>query len=175
MRSYRLMRVLIAFVRGERASIAVEFAFLVPVLILLMGGTYEVSGAIEANSQLNIMVGQVALSWGDCNDSPTGTCQTEMNQYVTARANIVPALNGGQLTLNLWQVTVLGTTVSTSYSTSAITAAAISVARAQIPSGNTGIVVIGSYTFQARAFTVVTQPFIGSGLIFSQTAAARKT
>ncbi|OQW52236.1 TadE/TadG family type IV pilus assembly protein [Candidatus Raskinella chloraquaticus] len=171
----RLIRALARrFTRQERGSIAVEFAILVPVLILLMGATYELAGGIEANSQLNIMVGQVALSWGDCSDSPAGDCQAEMNQYIAARTNIAPALNTSQLTLNLWQVNNSYGTVNVVYGTTAITAAATNLALAQIPEGQSGVIAIGSYNYQARAFTVVTQPFIGSGIVFSQHAVARK-
>lgn len=145
-----------------------------PVLILLMGATYELAGGIEANSQLNIMVGQVALSWGDCSDSPAGTCQTEMNQYIAARSNIAPVLNTSQLTLNLWQVNNSFGTINVVYGTTAITPAARDLALAQIPGGQSGVVAIGSYTYQARAFVVVTQPFIGSGIVLSQQAVARK-
>ncbi len=172
----RVLKALAArFARQERASIVIEFAILVPVLILLMGATYELAGGIEANSQLNTMVGQVALSWGDCNDAPSGTCQTEMNQYIAARTNIAPVLNTSQLTLDLWQVTNAFGTVNVVYGTRAITAAARNLALAQIPDGQSGVIAIGSYTYQARAFVVVTQPFIGSGIVLSQQAVARKS
>ena len=169
-----LQRLLRRFRRQQRASVAIEFAFLVPILILLMGGTYELAGGIEANSQLNTMVGQVALSWGDCSDSPAGTCRTEMNQYISALSNIAPALDSTKLTLSLWQVSVSFGTVNMVYGTTALTANARAIALAQIPDGQSGVVIIGNYTFNARAFTLVTQPFIGSGIVLSQTAVARK-
>lgn len=166
-----------AAVRDNNASIAVEFAFLMPVLILLLGGSFELSGAIQANAHLTTMVGQVALSWGDCVDNPTGTCQTEMSQYVSSntKSEIARSLDPGQFSLNLWQVSVSGTTVSTTYGTTGLTPAATAAALAQIPGGNSGVVVIGSYFYRPRVFTVVTQPFIGNGYAFSQTAVARKT
>lgn len=170
----RLRRRMVAFLRARQGAMAVEFAFVVPLLVLIMGGTYELAGGIDANSQLSTMVAQVALAWGDCVDQPAGTCAIEMSRYIAARANIAPSLNANQLSLNLWQVSVTGTSVYAAYGTAPLTAAAIAAARAQILDGQNGVVVIGSYSYRARAFDVVTQPFIGSGITFTQQAVGRK-
>lgn len=164
-----------AFLRRREGNMAIEFAFIAPLLILLMGGTYELGGGLDANSQLSTMVAQVALAWGDCVDTPTGVCVEEMNRYVQARANIAPSLDPARLSLNLWQVSVSGIVVSATYGTGPLTAAATAAARAQIPDGQSGVVAIGSYHYQARAFIVVTQPFIGSGILLTQQAVARKS
>jgi Flp pilus assembly protein TadG len=151
------------WLKSARGSAAVEFAFIAPIVIVILGGLYEVGCAFQALTAVNELASQYAISWADCLDNPAGTCNTEMNLYKPAAAigNVAPQLTAANTTVQMFQVTMNGTTPSVTYpSGSTLNAVQTLAAQNAFLSGQTGVIVTVSYTYTVSLF-----PGVLSGII----------
>jgi Flp pilus assembly protein TadG len=155
------------FLRDRAGTAAVEFAIIVPVMVLMAAGSVEIGHAFQAYDAVNRLATQYAFTWSDCSDSPTGTCLTDLNLYTTSSslANIAPQLITSSISLRMFRVTVVGSSVNVVYAyptgqtlTTAETTAATSV----IANGASGVVVSVSYVYHLVAFSTLLSPVIGS-------------
>ena len=155
----------------------IEFALVLPVMLLLAAGVYVFGSLLRANAALNRLVMQYAISFADCSDTSSGVCGTELAEYETTAAlnNIAPQLSPSSLTLTMAQAIMSGTTPTVEYPVGgSLTAAQISALQAVVPSGQTGVVVTASYLFTPVIFAPLIQPFIGTGVTLSYTMAQLK-
>ena len=155
------------FLKARTATSAVEFAIVVPVMIAMMGGGFELSRAFQAYDAVNRLATQYAFVWADCSDSPVGTCLTELGTYTpsAALANIAPQLTTANIGLRMFQVTVAASNVNVVYaypSGQTLTAAEQAAATAALNNGQTGVVVSISYVHSLLVFTTLMSPIIGS-------------
>ncbi len=153
------------FCRSTRGSAAVEFAFIAPIMIVILGGLYEVGNAFQSLTAVNGLASQYAISWADCSDNPTGTCNTEIGLYspTAAISNVAPQLTASNVNLKMFQVTMSGSTPTVTYSYpsgSSLSTTQTSAAQASLTSGQTGVIVTVSYTY-----SVVVFPGVLSGII----------
>jgi Flp pilus assembly protein TadG len=167
------------FIGHRRAVAAVEFAIIAPMMLVLAGGIVEIGSLARAYAAVNRLTMQYALSLADCADTASGVCQTEMNNdaSTTTLANIVPQLNVSNLTLQMAQVQMSGTTPTIQYSYPSgltLTAAQISALRAAVTSGTYGVVVTASYTYTLLFFSKLMSPIIGSSFPISFSVAQLK-
>ena len=102
---------------NRRASVAIEFALIAPILALLAGGIYGIGSVLRATAAVNRLAMQYAISYADCSDTSSGVCLTELNLYGTAAAlgNIAPQLTTANLTLSMAQVMMSGSTLTVEY------------------------------------------------------------
>jgi len=155
------------FFQGRAGTAAVEFAIVVPVMIAMAGGGFELGRAFQAYDAVNRLATQYAFVWADCSDSPVGTCLTELNTYTSssALANIAPQLVASNINLRMFQVTVAGSSVNVVYaypSGQTPTAAEQLAATSTLNNGQTGVVVSISYVHSLLVFTTLMSPIIGS-------------
>jgi Flp pilus assembly protein TadG len=156
------MRKLIrSWTRAERATAAIEFALIVPVLLLLMAGIFEFGRAFQVYEAVNRLVAQYAIAWADCSDTPVGTCSTELSAYTAgnAIANIAPQLKSANLTLQMFQISMSGTTPTVVYAYPAggsMSAAQIAAAKAAFTNGQSAVVVSATYTHSLIFATLMT-------------------
>ena len=153
------------FARSRRGSAAVEFAIIAPIVLVILGGLYEVGHAFQTLAAVNELASQYAISWADCSDNPAGTCNTEISLYSPSNAigNVAPQLTAASVTLQMFQVTMSGTTPSVTYaypSGAGLTAAQTTAAQAAFTSGQTGVIVTVNYTYNVTVF-----PGVLSGVI----------
>ena len=153
------------FARSRRGSAAVEFAIIAPIVLVILGGLYEVGHAFQTLTAVNELASQYAISWADCSDNPAGTCNTEISLYSPSNAigNVAPQLTAAIVTLQMFQVTMSGTTPSVTYaypSGAGLTAAQTTAAQAAFTSGQTGVIVTVNYTYNVTVF-----PGVLSGVI----------
>lgn len=153
------------FLRSARGSAAVEFAFIAPIVIVILGGLYEVGHAFQTLTAVNALASQYAISWSDCSDNPAGTCNTEIGLYSPSAAigNVAPQLTPANVTLQMFQVTMSGTTPNVTYaypSGGALTAGQTTAAQNALTSGQVGVVVTVNYTYTVSVF-----PGVLSGII----------
>jgi Flp pilus assembly protein TadG len=151
------------FARCRRGSVAVEFSFLAPILIVMMAGLFEVGHAFQTLTAANELASQYAISWADCTDNPAGTCNTEIGLYSPAAAigNIAPQLTTTGVTLQMFQVSMNGTTPTVTYSYptgSSLTAAQTTAAQNALSSGQNGVIVTVQYTY---TLTMLPAPLSG--------------
>ena len=111
---------------------------------------------------------------------PAGTCQTELNAYSASYtiANIAPQLTPTSLTLTMFEVQMSGTTPTVVYAypaSATLTAAQTTVAQANFPSGQTGVIVSASYAHTLDFFSTLMTPLLGSLLTPSYTVAQLKS
>ncbi len=163
----------------RRGTAAVEFAAVAPIMVLLVGAIFEIGSLLRANAVVNRLVMQYAISYADCSDTSTGVCGTEVAEYGTsaALANIAPQLTAANLTLDMAQVKMNGTTPTVEYSYPSgltLTSAQIAALQATVASGQTGVVVTATYPYQLLVFSTLMAPFIGTNFSFSYTAAQLK-
>jgi Flp pilus assembly protein TadG len=166
---------------GRRGSVAIEFALLAPVMILLAGCIYELGSLLQANVAVNRLAMLYAISFADCSDTSSGVCLTELNLYKTASAlgNIAPQLSATSLTVTMAQVSVSGTTNTVEYPAglSLTTAQSTALQNAALPggvSGQTYVVVTATYVYTPQIFPAVVAPFVGSSITLSYTVAQLK-
>ena len=172
----RLMGTLAA---DRRASVAIEFAVIGPLMVFLAGGIFTIGSLLRSNSGVNRLAMQYAVSYADCSDTSSGVCLTELNEYVTtgALSNIAPQLSTANITLTMAQVKMNGTTpaIEYAYPTSlSLSAAQTAALVAAVPSGQTGVVVTATYKFQVLLFAGIMTPMLGSSVTMSYTAAQPK-
>jgi Flp pilus assembly protein TadG len=178
----RLRRLAKHLVRSDRGAAAVEFSIIAPVLILLMAAAFEIGRALQSVQAVNKLASQFAIAWADCTDEPVGTCgpSGELKQYTNdtavAVANLAPQLSN-TVTLQMFQVTMAGTTptVVYSYPTGAsLTAAQVAAAQSVLTSGQSGVVVTVSYSYQMAIFTSFLSHIIPSTIPMNYTVAQLK-
>jgi Flp pilus assembly protein TadG len=138
--------------RDVRGSVAVEFAILAPMMVVILAGLFEIGRAFQTMTAVNALASQYAISWADCQDNPTGTCQTEMSLYTAtpAIANTAPQLVAANVGLQMFQVSMTGTTPSVTYSYpsgASLSAAQTTAAQGSLQSGQSGVIVSVSYTY----------------------------
>jgi Flp pilus assembly protein TadG len=155
------------FLKGYAGTSAVEFAIVVPVMMAMMGGGFELGRAFQAYNAANRLATQYAFVWADCSDSPVGTCLTELGTYTpsAALANIAPQLITANIGLRMFQVTVAGSSVNVVYgypSGQTLTAAEQTAATSALNNGQTGVVVSVSYVHSLLVFSTLMSPIIGS-------------
>ncbi len=148
-------------------SVAVEFAILAPVIILMLACLYEFGTAFQAMTAANRLASEYAISWADCVDNPTGTCQTEMGLYTPAASigNIAPQLTASRVGLQMFQVSMSGTTPNVTYSYpsgAALSAAQTTAAQASLTTGENGVIVTVNYTYIPAVFGGLTIPGFGN-------------
>jgi Flp pilus assembly protein TadG len=155
------------FLRSRAATAAVEFAILVPVMLGMAGGGFELGRAFQVYNAANRLATQYAFVWSDCPDSPAGACLTELSSYTSSAtlANVAPQLITANIDLRMFQVTVNGTTVNTVYAYptgTTPTAAEQTAAISALTNGQTGVIVSINYVHQLAVFTTLLSPIIGS-------------
>lgn len=168
------------FLTSRSANAAVEFALIVPVMLLFLGGTVEFGRAYQAYAAVNRLAAGYASSWSDCSDTPVGTCATELALYTssTTMRNIVPQLTA-PIGLRMMQFTMplVGSTVVPTYATPAgttPTTAEFAIAQSAIAPGQTGVVVTVSYTHSLTLFGPLIGPYLGTTRAISYTVAQLK-
>ena len=82
------------FLESRSATAAVEFAVLVPVMLGMAGGGFELGRAFQAYNAANRLATQYAFVWSDCSDSPAGICLTELSTYTPSAPNVAPMNTG---------------------------------------------------------------------------------
>ncbi len=168
------------FRRSERGTAAIEFAIVVPVLILLFGGIVEIGRAFHVYNNVNRLAAQYAIAWSDCSDVPAGTCSTELQSYSSANTirNIVPAIKPASLTLLMFQVQMTGVvpTVVYAHPTGAtLNAVELNAAQSTFKAGQSGIIVTARYTHQLEYFSAVMTPILQDALTLTYTVAQLKS
>jgi Flp pilus assembly protein TadG len=148
------------FLRSGAGIASVEFALLVPVMITMAGGAFELGRAFQAYNAANRLATQFAFTWSDCSDSPAGTCLTELSSYTSSStlANVAPQLITSKINLRMFQVTVAGNNANIVYAYPAgqtLTPAETTAATSTLTNGQAGVVVSISYVHQLVAFTNV--------------------
>jgi Flp pilus assembly protein TadG len=167
---------LIKFLKDRAGTAAVEFAIVVPVMIIMGAGAFELGHAFQAYDAVNRLATQYAFTWADCSDSPVGTCNTELGYYTTnsSLANIAPQLTTANISLRMFRVTVVGSTANIvyAYPTGAtLTTGETSAATTTIANGASGVVVSVSYVYNLAVFSTLMSPVIGSSFTMAFTVA----
>jgi Flp pilus assembly protein TadG len=168
------MAVFLNFLRSRAGTAAVEFAVIVPVMIAMAGGGFELGRAFQAYNAANRLATQYAFTWSDCSDSPVGSCLTELSTYTpsAALANIAPQLITANINLRMFQVTVAGANANVvyAYPTGAtLTSAETTAATSTLKNGQTGVVVSINYVHSLAVFTALMSPIIGSSFTMAFT------
>lgn len=168
------------FLKERRATAATEFALIMPLVVLLFAAIVEFGRIYQVYNATNMIASQFAIVWADCSDSPAGTCQTELGNYTTTAMinNIAPQLNPANLTLQMFEVTMSGSSPSIVYSypsTATLSAAQTTLAQANFVSGQTGVIVTATYSHSLQFFSTLITPFLGAYLTPTYTIAQLKS
>lgn len=151
-------------------------------MLLLAAGIFVVGSLLRANTVVNRLAMQYAVSYANCSDTASGVCLTELNEYGTAAAlaNIAPQLTAANLTLTIAQVTMNGTTPTVEYPVGlTLTSAQTGALQAVVASGQSGtvqtaVVVTAQYSYLPMFFAPLMTPIIGASVTLSYTAAQLK-
>lgn len=155
--------------KSDRAAAAAEFALILPIVIFIFAAVIEFGRIFQVYAATNRLATQFAIAWSDCSDSPAGTCQTELGAYSSAFtiANIAPQLTPASLTLSMFEVQMAGTSANVVYAYPAgatLTTAQVNLAKANIASGQIGVIVTASYAHTLQFFSAQITPLLGSRL-----------
>jgi Flp pilus assembly protein TadG len=166
--------------RDQGGAVAVEFAVIAPMVIVILAGLYELGHAFQTLTAVNGLAAQYAISWADCQDNPTGTCQTEMGLYTTTSAigNLAPQLTAANVSVQMFQVTMSGTTPNVTYkypTAATLTASQTTAAQQSLSSGQTGVVVTVAYTYNVSIFPGVLSGLVPSTIPMSYTVVQLKS
>ena len=179
------------FLKDRGATSAIEFAFILPILLTLIGGTVEFGRWFVTFDAVNRLAARYASVYSDCNDNPSGlpvspqACNAELALYwpAAAIANVAPQLSNGTTSVRMFQVQYSSTgtaTVVYSYPANAtMTSAESSAASTAIYSSGsqqTGVLATIKYTFVPIIFPQIFQQLAPNGVLnLSYSIAQRKT
>ena len=167
------------FLRSRRATAAVEFAIIVPVLLVTAAGITEFGRYFCVSDATNRLATQYAGVWSDCSDVPTGTCNTELSTLTSSATiqNFAPQLIAGQASISMVQITMNGgtPTVVYSYPSGAALSAAQTAAAFTFTNGQSGVIVTVSYNHTLAFFPVQMSQFLSSLLNISYTVSQLKS
>ena len=167
------------FIRSSSGTAAIEFAFIVPIMLFMMAGIVEGGRIFQVYNATNRLATQYAIVFADCSDQPVGTCGTEISTVgsANASANIAPQLQSSLLTMTVFQVSMSGTTPKIVYaypSSSTLTAAQIAAAQGTLTDKQSGVIVTATYNHSLQFFQVLMNPYFASALTASYTAVQLK-
>ena len=167
------------FLKSRPGTAAIEFAIIAPLMLVLIAGVLEVGRAYQVYNATNRLATQYAIAWADCSDIPAGTCNTELGYFNTTSsiANIAPQLTASQLSLTMFQVTMVGTNPSVVYASpsgATLSSAQTSAAQAILTSGQSGVIVTSTYTHTLQYFQSLMTTALSSYLTASFTAVQLK-
>jgi Flp pilus assembly protein TadG len=170
---------LLHFIRCRSATAAIEFAFIVPILLMMFAGVVEFGRLFQVYDATNRLATQYAIVYADCSDNPVGACGTELAALgsTTTFANIVPQLQTSQLSVSIFQVSMSGTTptVIYAYPTGAtLSASQVAAAQGTLANGQAGVVVTATYNHTLQFFQTLMSPYLASALTASYTVVQLK-
>jgi Flp pilus assembly protein TadG len=177
--------------RCERATAAMEFALIAPVLILLIAGVVEFGNIFQVYNAVNRLASQYAIAWADCDDK-SGACSSsgELLNYTPAIAvtNIFPQLRNfssqGQLRMFQISMSAAAPVITYVYPTTAVLSTAeIAAAQTLCPqpvststcTGQTGVIVTATYNYTPSYFTTLMTPILQGRLTPTYTVAQLKS
>ena len=166
--------------RSKSAVAAVEFAIIVPVLILFAAGITEFGRYFSVSDAANRLATQYAGAWSDCSDVPAGTCANELSTFASSNviANFVPELVPSQTTISMFQITMSGTTptiVSSYPAGSTLSAAQTAAASSTFTNGQSGVIVTVTYNHTLLYFPTQMSSSMNGLLNISCTVAQLKS
>jgi Flp pilus assembly protein TadG len=175
-----MRRALRRFRQARRATAAVEFAIIIPIILSFMAGTVECGRAFQAYRAVNQLASRYASTWADCSDSPAGTCNTQLATYSSAAAikNLVPQLTQANIAVRMMQFQIVSGAASVTYATPAgatLTAGELAIAKTAVAAGQTGVVVTVTYTHDLIFFQSLMAPVLGASRTFTFTVAQDKS
>ncbi|MGA2289273.1 TadE/TadG family type IV pilus assembly protein [Bradyrhizobium sp.] len=167
------------FRRSGSATAAIEFAFILPVLLMMFAAVVEAGRLFQVYDATNRLATQYAIVFADCSDIPAGTCNTELAALgsSSAIANIVPQLQTGHLSVSIFQVSMSGTTPTVVYAFPAgatLTPNQTLAAQGLLSSNQSGVVVTATYSHSLEFFQTLMSPYLSSVLTPSYTAVQLK-
>lgn len=167
------------FLRTRAGTAAVEFALVVPIMLAMTAGAVELGSAFQAYNAANRLATQYAFTWSDCNDSPAGTCNTELGAFTSAStlANVAPQLVTANISLRMFQVIVVGSAVNVTYAYPAgqtLTSSETTAALSTLTNGQAGVVVSINYVHNLIAFATLMSAIIGPSYTITFTVVQTK-
>jgi Flp pilus assembly protein TadG len=174
-----MRRLIASFIGAKAATSAIEFAMLVPLLLVMIAGTVEFGRAFQVYNTTNRLATQYAIAWSDCSDIPVGSCNAELTSFGSGNlsANLVPQLQASALSMRMFQITMVGTNATVTYAFpagSTLTAAETSAAQGVLTNGQSGVVVTATYAHTLQYFSALMSPFLASAFTVSFTATQLK-
>jgi Flp pilus assembly protein TadG len=169
-----------SFWRAQDATAAVEFALIVPVLIVMAAGITEIGRYFCVSDAANRLATQYAEAWADCTDVPAGTCQTEATTLCAAPTiqNFAPQLVAANISITMVQVSMSGGSATLVYSCPAgasLSAAQSTTATSTFSNGQSGVIVTVNYTHSLVFFPTQMTQWLSPLLAISYTVAQIKS
>jgi hypothetical protein len=173
---------ILGFLREKRATAAIEFALIVPVLLLLIAGIAEFGGIFQVYNAVNRLASQYAIAWADCVDSPT-PCSVELATYTPplyAIQNIFPQLSNFTTrgSLRMFQIHMSGSTPVIDYQyplAVSLTTAETALAQSTFTDGQSGVIVTASYTYTPVYFPTIMNSILAGHFTPTYTVAQLKS
>lgn len=142
---------------------------------MMFAGVVEVGRLFQVYNATNRLATQYANVFADCSDSPAGICNNELAALGSpnAIANIVPQLQASLLSVNIFQVSMSGTTPTVVYcfpAGASLTASQKLAAQGVLLSGDSGVVITATYNHSLQFFRTLMSSWLGGALSPSYTA-----
>jgi Flp pilus assembly protein TadG len=195
-----MLKNIIRFFRAARATAAIEFALISPVILLLIAGVVEFGNIFQIYTSVNRLASQYAIAWADCSDT-SGSCSSagELANYTSTNTitNIFPQLSNfssqGQLRMFQVAMTAGVPAIATPSSSPAgvyeypavavLSAAEIAASQNLCPqpvsastcTGQSGVIVTASYSYTPFYFPTLMNQFLQGHITPSYTVAQLKS
>jgi Flp pilus assembly protein TadG len=170
----RLLRRLVGFLRDSRATVAIEFAFALPILCTMTFSLYEVTEGVICYMKVVDVANTVSDLIGQTLTSNTGVGETEFNNYYIAGQLVMTPSTGSNLGLAITSVYFdnTGANPTVGWAIERGGAAAISnptsfVTALGTPQGS-AIIVQATYTFDSPLNYFITSPIVITSEVVGQ-------
>jgi len=134
------------FAASETGVMAIEFSLVAPLFLLLLAGVVNYGEALQAQTAIGRLAGQIAYSWAQCQNSLSARgCRADMQNYATAIPNVAPMLNPDNLKVRLIEAKLQNGALTTLNSSGALSPTLTAALMATLSDGQSGVGVEISY------------------------------
>jgi Flp pilus assembly protein TadG len=162
------------FGRDRRGVAAVEFAFVLPLLLVLLAGALETRRLWQASRAINTLAAQAALVIADCAATPPATCANDVQRMLAAVGTLAPHLDRTQLTMEAVEIARTAGVAQFVSGSAALAGALAPNVLALFRDGQTAVIVRVRYTHMPTVFRNFLPDAVPEILRFDITASALK-
>ncbi len=161
--------------RDQRGVAAVEFSFLLPIILLLLAGAFEVGRAVQIRRAVEMLATQAALVLADCPDQTGAACSSEAAQISQAATHLAPLMQAERFVMSSGEFRRNGSAITAVRLSGLALSDVEAIVLDRFRDGQHGVVVKARYRHEPLVFGAIATGFLGDMLTFETQAFALRS